>query len=318
MPKKIYNKSLIMIAYFNRSNIGITIKQICQIFRIDAKTINNYKSFSPEKLSSSTIKRISFMNTLSDELINFVLSDAINNAFFKVSSLIKKIKKNFKISITSRQLYIILKTNNITHKKAVIKKKPKDAHLDQLKIDDVISDIKNINNTDDKDDVLFIDEVHIETRDINKYGWNVKGKDAIFETIIPNKANKRFTVIASVSKNHKIFYKIFKSSNNGKVFKNFIKEVSKKTKIKNFYLDNASIHKCKIVKNELIKNGRKVIYGVPYNPQLNIIENFFRSFKSKIRHKSINERFNIKKLIRTCWNEVSVEVLMNTYNKVYH
>jgi len=87
------------------------------------------------------------------------------------------------------------------------------------------------------------------------------------------------------------------------------------------------IHRSKIVKAEMKKSKIDCIYGVSYNPQLNIIENFFRSFKCKIKNTMIKNRIDINKMIRKClhprhrgcrcWNDVSIDVLVNTYTNMY-
>ena len=138
-------------------------------------------------------------------------------------------------------------------------------------------------NNNDEDNVVFTYEVHIDLSDIKNYGWNIKGKKVIYDQEISRKIlNKRLTVIASVSRNRKIGYKIIKGNINWEIFNKYVKNIKKKTNIKNFYLDNAHIHHYHKVKETL--NDKHLIYGIPYNPQLNTIENFFRSFKANIRN----------------------------------
>ena len=45
-----------------------------------------------------------------------------------------------------------------------------------------------------------------------------------------------------------------------------------------FYMDNASIHKEKNLKNKLF-NKKNILYGPPYTPQFNPIEEFFGLLK---------------------------------------
>lgn len=313
MPKIIYNKKLIVDAYNNREKYNLTIKQISELFCIDPKTINNYKYQTDEFLKSNSIVRCSFMHSLSDDIMKFVIKSAVNNPHFNTNTTIKNIKKQFKTVLSSTQIYTILKFNNITYKKATIKRKTKRSNQE---INDMIE--TTINKVTDTDDIIFTDEVHIEIADINKYGWNLSGKEAIFENNTPNKIlNKRITVIASVSKSKKIAYKIYDKSVNGETFRNYMRYINKKTKCKNHFLDNARIHHYKKVKLTSKRLKINTIYGVPYTPYLNIIENFFRSFKTKMRNEIMENRLNIKGFIRKCWNSVSEDVLVNTYCHVY-
>ncbi len=56
------------------------------------------------------------------------------------------------------------------------------------------------------------------------------------------------------------------------------------------YLDNASIHVSKKVKEFLTKEGVEVIYGVPFTPQFNIIEKFFEDIKIAFYDRLFHKR----------------------------
>lgn len=317
MPKLIHNRRMILDAYNNRETIGVTIKQLCLIFKVDPKTINNYRHQTDEFLDSNKINKVSFMNKLPDVLIEYVLNSAINNPYFNAKKVKYDIKKNFKCDLTLHQVYLILRFNNITYKKATRITKIKNKTDEEVRhsITNIIDEVNELNNNDE-DNVVFTDEVHIDLSDIKNYGWNKKGKKVIYDQEIPRKIlNKRITVIASVSRNKKIGYKIIKGNVNGEIFNKYVKNIKKKTNIKNFYLDNARIHHYHKVKETL--NDKHVIYGIPYNPQLNIIENFFRSFKANIRNEPLYTRTNYTRMIRKCWNKINNDVMKNTYNHIY-
>jgi transposase len=314
MPKIINDKRLILKAYNNRHRYNLTIKDIAELFEVDPKTINNYKHQSDDFINTDSINRCSFMHHLSDDVINFIIDSAVNNPYFNNKVTLKNVKDKYGVVLTSNQIYCVLESKNITYKKAVIKQKSKKYTDDELDV--MINDVQN--RVVEADNVIFTDEVHIELSDTQKYGWNVKGKDAVFIKDAPSKIlNKRFTVIASVSKSKKICYKIHEKSVNGESFKKYINYANKKGGCKNHFLDNARIHHYGKVKDMMKRSDLNVIYGVPYTPFLNIIENFFRSFKSQIRKELLKDRSDIKKLIRKCWNNVSEDVLKNTYRHVY-
>lgn len=314
MPKLIDNRHLILNTYNNRHEYKLTIKQIAKIFNIDPKTVCNYRHQSLSFINSSTIFRNSFLDHQIDDVIQFIINNTINNLYFSIRLLKSDINKLFKISLSAKQIYFILKSNNITYKKATILQKSKKP---EAEINNMINE--RINTVNELDDVVFTDEVHIVLADTNKYGWNVSGKKTVFDKKAPNKViNKRFTIIASVSKSKKISYKICEKNVNGEVFKKYINNLHKKILCKNHFIDNARIHHYRKFKEMCKKYKINTIYGVPYTPFLNIIENFFRSFKSKLRKELLDTRINIKKTIRKCWNSVSEDVLLNTYNHVYN
>ena len=68
-------------------------------------------------------------------------------------------------------------------------------------------------------------------------------------------------------------------------------------------LDNARFHKSQFVKDNIINSDNKIIYSLPYNPNLNPIENLFRQLKSDLDY-----------IIK---NKVSKEHLENYYNYLY-
>ena len=87
---------------------------------------------------------------------------------------------------------------------------------------------------------------------------------------------------------------------NGETFRKYMRCVNKRVNCKNHFLDNARIHHYNKVKATCKRLKINTIYGVPYTPHLNIIENFFRSLKTKLRKELLESRINIKKIIRKC------------------
>jgi hypothetical protein len=153
---------------------------------------------------------------------------------------------------------------------------------------------------------------------MNTYGWNKIGDEVIFDKNTPNKIiNKRVSVIVAVSRNEKINYKIHSDSVDSNKFSSFITSLIAKTDKKYFYLDNARIYHTKNIKELFKKNNISPIYGIPYNPQLDIAEYFFRSFKTKLRSLLLTDRININETIQKCWDDVNISVLQNSYKHVY-
>ena len=231
MPKIICNKKLIIDAYKNRKELQLTVQKIADIFQVDPKTINNYKKLSDEQLSSNIINKKKKIDDIPDNVIKFIIDDVKNNQYFKIIKTISKVRKMFKIELKKYQIYDILKNNNITFKKSVIKYKVNNIEKEQKAIEETIKNVKNVNNEPKKDDVIFIDEVHIEVEMINDYGWNKKGEKVVFRNDVPAKLkNKRFSIIAAVSRTDKIYYEIHKDSVDGNKFKRFIKRLNRRTK----------------------------------------------------------------------------------------
>ena len=160
--------------------------------------------------------------------------------------------------------------------------------------------------------------MHFVLDSVNNYGWNYKNKEVTFIKNTPTKiVNKRVSVIASVSRKNKIDYTIIEGKCNAEKYKKHIKKVSKKCKQKYYYQDGARIHTAKIVKNSMQRLGIKNIQGIPYTPELNIIEYFFNVLKRKFKSIDITDRINVKNIIRKSWNSIDDRILENTYHHVY-
>jgi transposase len=53
-------------------------------------------------------------------------------------------------------------------------------------------------------------------------------------------------------------------------------------------MDNAVIHKSKIVRQTIEESGNHLLYSVPYHPETNAIEEFFSQLKHYIKKESPN------------------------------
>ena len=63
-------------------------------------------------------------------------------------------------------------------------------------------------------------------------------------------------------------------------------------------MDNAVIHKSKIVRQTVEKSGNYLLYSVPYHPETNAIEEFFSQLKHYIKKQSPNTYNDIQSVIK--------------------
>lgn len=312
MPKLITNKYMIVNAYNDKHNNHLTNKQIAKLYDISPKTIYNYIN-NPDL--TDNVKRESFEH--SPEIINFIINRAINNMHFNFKSMRKALNKEFNINIKKHQLYSILKKNNLTYKRANIKNTSINTKRSIDKIKNLHNKITTINGNNE-DNIIFTDEAHIRFDDIKMYGWNLKNKEVTFIKDTPTKLiNKRVSIIASVSRYKKIGYSIIYGSCDNIKYKRHVKKINKKVHKRYHYHDGAKIHETKLVLNSMKRMGIIGIKGVPYTPELNIIEYFFNVLKYKIKTTEFKDRLSLNKFINKCWNSIDNEYLSKTYNHVY-
>lgn len=124
-------------------------------------------------------------------------------------------------------------------------------------------------------------------------------------------------MIISLSKNKKLGYTLTDKTCDSFVYKKHLKKIKKKTMIRNFYKENASIHKSKIVRNSMKRIGIKPIYGIPYTPELNIVEYFINILKKKLYEQPLESRQNIERLIQKTWESIDDSIITKIYNNIY-
>ena len=63
-------------------------------------------------------------------------------------------------------------------------------------------------------------------------------------------------------------------------FVEFVRSIITEHHLENllFLFDNAGAHKCDKIKNLMTETNNRFIYTIPYNPDTNIIENWFSQF----------------------------------------
>ena len=122
MPKLIKDKKTILKTFPKLKKLGLTNKEIADIYDIDVKTLYNIRHTKYEELDDG-INRVSFMHKLSEEVIKFVIDNTVNNCYFKVHTLIKLVHKKHEIKLTPKQIYIILEKNEINCKRVGYRKK---------------------------------------------------------------------------------------------------------------------------------------------------------------------------------------------------
>ena len=63
-------------------------------------------------------------------------------------------------------------------------------------------------------------------------------------------------------------------------------------------MDNARIHKAKIIREVIEESKNELLYSVPYHPETNAIEEFFSQLKHYIKKESPNTYEDIERVIK--------------------
>lgn len=145
-------------------------------------------------------------------------------------------------------------------------------------------------------------------------GWSLKGKECIIKTKNKTIFFKRYSLGMSIDINSNIDFTIKEKALDGNKFNKFIKKINVKND-KTIFLDNASIHKNFLFKNDIIKNNWNVIYNIPYHSHLNPIEYVFSLLRKKINNNNIETLNQLIEIIIQFKKNINKNHIKNIFNK---
>jgi transposase len=150
---------------------------------------------------------------------------------------------------------------------------------DEVKREKFIQEIASI----DPKSLVYLDEAGIRKNEAIEYGWSKKG-ERLYDFRDGARA-KVFNLVAALNQG-KIFAPFtFEGSCNSEVFDTYIFQVLKK-ELKPEHvlvLDNASFHKKSSLEKLAKIVGCRFIFLPPYSPDLNPIEHYWHSIKTKLK-----------------------------------
>lgn len=130
-------------------------------------------------------------------------------------------------------------------------------------------------------DLYYGDESHICTEGYVPYGWQFRGEDVY----IPSERGLRLNIFGMIDRNNR--YEGFSTTENMTADKvaDFLDRLSLRIRKNTFVvLDNASVHRCKLMwelRPIWEKRGLYLFFLPPYSPHLNIAETLWRILKGK-------------------------------------
>ena len=188
---------------------------------------------------------------------------------------------------------------------------------DQITLNNMIDEFKKRIKKINIDDIISIDETHMDLHMSSIYGWCESGKQIVKKHKVDA---HRYTMTLGITNKKIIHTVIIKGSSKKDNFVEFIKGLIKKLdKNKTYYLllDNASIHRSNVFK-QLIEDHKNIniIYNVPYMPEYNPIEMVFSKIKYFIRKQENN--YNKVNLKNNILNSLKIVTPINLKNYFTH
>ena len=154
--------------YFNNPNLPI--KNILNVFKISNGSLYNWLTLYNNNCLTDKKKYFKTPH-FPIHVSNYIVSYVLKFNYLIYTNLIKNIKKKFNCTVSRSFIYCVLKKNNITFKKFSVRNILAKKNNFNKKRNEFIKTVKN----NDLNNIISIDECHIDTHIMKKYGWNTKG-----------------------------------------------------------------------------------------------------------------------------------------------
>lgn len=274
---------------FRLKDKGRSIKEIIDILEVKRSTL--YHWFRHDKKEYHQYSRPTSKQNIQQEVLNIVEqypSDSLRKITFKVNLLLNKPVSLWTVFRT------IKSTIGFTHKKVYKIGTSKDMRYITLLRTQFSQQFSNI----PIDKLLCLDETSVYDLASANKAWTPKGQR--FHAPMDRARSKRKTLIAAFGMHGFEETKCLTETCNGERFASYLNDLLKniKGKYTHVLMDNAAIHKTKLVKSLFEKYKLTPVYTSPYSPEWNPVEMFFSCLKRADeylddRHRCIEKKLNI-------------------------
>lgn len=283
------------VQYYLKHNNDM--RDTCKIFNCKYQSLARWvKTYKKNK----TLQRKTRKNhnlKITPEIVRFVKEYVRKYPTTTLWEYSKLINDKFGVRLSDKSIYNILHENKITRKRLRSKYYPEKREGQEK--DDLSEFYKKLGNYD-YTKTICLDETSIPLNMTLSYGRSRSGTRVIKKT---NKyPYKRYNLLCAISANKVIGWKLYPDRKGGvktpdilEFYGEFIKDKYKNHLI---IMDNAVIHKSKIIRETIEDSKNELLYSVPYHPETNSIEEFFSQLKHYIKKESPNTYDDIHKTIK--------------------
>ena len=223
----------------------------------------------------------------------------------------KLVYEKFNIHLSDSSIYNIFKKYKLTRKRLRSKYYPeKRTGQEKQDLDNFYKNLEKYNYKK----TICLDETSIYLNMTLSYGRSKSGTRVIKKTT--KYPYKRYNLLCAISSNKVVGWNLYPERKGGVKTIDIIEFYNNciKNKYENhlIIMDNAVIHKSKIIKNIIENSNNELLYSVPYHPETNAIEEFFSQLKHYIKKESPNTYDDIDKVIKdTILTKIKKEHLKN-------
>jgi transposase len=223
----------------------------------------------------------------------------------------KLVYEKFNIHLSDKSIYNILHKYKLTRKRLRSKYYPeKRTGQEKQDLDNFYKNLEKYNYKK----TICLDETSIYLNMTLSYGRSKSGTRVIKKTT--KYPYKRYNLLCAICSNKVVGWNLYPERKGGVKTIDIIEFYNNciKNKYENhlIIMDNAVIHKSKIIKNIIENSNNELLYSVPYHPETNAIEEFFSQLKHYIKKESPNIYDDIDKVIKdTILTKIKKEHLKN-------
>ena len=272
------------------------MRDVCKIFKCSYKSLSRW---TKQYQTKGNVKRKTRKNTnikIIPEIEQFVKQQVRKYPTMTLWELSKLVNLTYKVKLSDKSIYNILTKHKITRKRLRSKYYPEKRKGQEKQDLDVF--YKTLGKYDYKK-TICLDETSIYLNMTHSYGRSRRGTRVIKKT---NKyPYKRFNLLCAISYNKIVGWTLYEYIKGGLTKEHIVDFYNQyiKDKYKNhlIIMDNARIHKAKIIRAVIEDSKNNLLYTVPYHPETNAIEEFFSQLKHYIKKKSPQTYQEIHKTI---------------------
>ena len=272
------------------------MRNTCKIFKCKfqslARWIKTYKNKGNINRKTRKIHNLK----ITPEIEKFVKEYVRKYNTTTLWELSKLVNEKFKVHLTDMSIYNILHKHNLTRKRLRSKYYPEKKEGQEK--EDLEECYKKLKNFDYKR-TICLDETSIYLNMTLTYGRSKSGTRVIKKT---NKyPYKRYNLLCAISADKVVGWKLYPERKGGVKTTDILDFYDEfiQSNYKNYLviMDNAVIHKSKMIREKIEYDNNHLLYSVPYHPETNSIEEFFSQLKHYIKKESPNTYEDIYKVI---------------------
>ena len=312
-------KTIAVKYYLEQKDTNYT--KTCKIFKCSQRSLKRWiKRYDSEhSIKRHNRKPISYKIT--KEQLKYTIKKLKENEQITMDELTKIVKKKYdNLDITPQHLGQVIRDNNFTRKRTRHKHYPKERYGVKTNLKKEISDFYKEINKYTLDKIICLDETSIKPSLIPEYSKCYLGKRCVVKTD-DNYFFRSFTLLCAISNSKCVGSSLYQIGGMTKErFVEFLQEnIFNKYKNHLIVLDNAGSHNNEYVKQAILNSGNKYLFLIPYNPELNPIEQWFNQIKHYLKlNKKVLKYDEIKEEIKNAIKIVRKENYKNYFENAYN